>query len=131
MKLHTPNRITLSTATTLTGSYVTQHSDIQAGHGRDQLVIEAVYSKGDETSCEIKVQFSPTVDFSTAFEQTVAANSSGEYTLSPINYKLTASGNLLIPITNYGYYWRVQAKATGGTPTGTLALTARMDVLNK
>lgn len=129
MKLHSPKSEALESKA-LTGAYVT-YGEVQAGHGRDKILLELEYTKGDETTCEVKIQFSKDRDFTTAFEQVINTNSSGVQTVNSMVYQLTGTQNVIIPVESYGYYWRVQAKATGGTPTGTLDAGFRMDVINK
>ena len=132
MKLHTPKSGTIVAAGgALTGSYVTQGS-VQAGQGRDQIVLLVAWTKGDETSLEVKIQFSDTYAFTVAYNDTVIETSAGVSTCYTHEYSMiTASQNRVIMVSSEGMYWRIQAKATGGTPTGTIGILYRMDVIQK
>lgn len=131
MKLHTPKTGTLQAATTLTATYATA-GGVNASQGRDQLYLLVNYTIGDETDMRIKVQFSDTSTFTTAYEETAGSTSAaGVTTVSAREYKLTATGKYMIPIQTSGMYWRAQVKATAGTPTGTVAVDYRMDVVQK
>jgi hypothetical protein len=141
MKNHTPKRYTIQAAQTLTASYVTQGDatkavgvdggQVYAGHGRDQIMLELSYVAGDETSMELRVQFSDTPEFTVVSDPVVVETASGVSTIYPRTYTRTATSlNFMIPVTSYGHYFRVQAKGTGA-PTGTLATKVRLDVIHK
>lgn len=133
MKNHTPKKGTITSSQALTDSYVTvgDAEAVQAGAGRDQIALLIDYDKGNETSCELKIQFSDTFEFTDVYEDSYTTTQGGESTIEARNYKLEATGKHRILIPSAGLYWRVQAKATGGTPDGTLGLKYRMDVIDK
>ncbi len=133
MKLHTPKLTTIVAAgSALTASYAAQGA-VMASQGRDQGVLLVNYTKGDETSLELDVQFSDTFAFTNAFQTVVLDTdaTTGISTPRDHSYTFTATTKKAIAIALYGLYWRVRAKATGGTPTGTIGLQARMDVIQK
>lgn len=131
MKHHTPKTGTLvASGGALTSSYAAQ-GDVVGSMGRDQLTLLVDYTKGDETSMELEIEFSDTSDFTDAYKQTVVETASGESTVYKRNFKFTATGKYLVPAALYGQYVRVNAKATGGTPTGTVGIKYRMDTVSK
>lgn len=140
MKHHQPRTGTIATDQALTGSYADigsvdvaepKNNYIQSGAGRDQIVLLLDYTNGDETSCEIKILFSDTIAFTDAYQDVVTTTSSGESTIYARNYTMTATGKYRLLVPSAGLYWKIQTKATGGTPTGTLSLSYRMDVIDK
>jgi hypothetical protein len=112
----------------LTSSYVTKGGIITCS-GYDQLILFVRWTKGDETSLEYKVQFSDTIDFTNAYERSVlSTDASGISTvLANVFTMATASANVAVPIDVTATYMRVQFKATGGTPTGTIGADYRLD----
>ncbi len=113
--------------TVLTGSYVA--GTIASFDEHNMVGLEITYVKGDETSIQLKVETS--IDGGTTYgQQAVQSTSGGTTTLVPNEYSLTAASfpasqviNLLInPIK--GDHLKVSAKATGGSPTGTLKIRA-------
>ena len=126
--IYTPKMTTLATSGALTGSYVVQGS-VMASQGRDQGLLLVNYTKGDETSLELEIQFSDTSAFTDAYQEVVGDTntSTGVTTPRDRSYTFTASTKKVIPIQLHGLYWRVRAKATAGTPTGTLSLQTRME----
>lgn len=132
---HNPTEIaargTFASPTTLTGSYV--YTDVMGGgKGRDQISILHKYTKGDEASCEMLVQFSDTQAFTAAFG-TVYESVAADGTVSPVTrvYQWTASLNHILNVNCSGLYFRIGVKATGGTPTGTSAIKVRFDTVSK
>jgi len=127
-----PKAGVLVAATTLTGTYAVQGNVISA-HAYDQITLFCSWVKGDETSCEIKLEFSDTAAFTNAYDQIVVnTDAAGESTILSRNYTVdTASKKFILNIASQGFYFRVKAKATGGTPTGTLAINYRCDTVQK
>lgn len=111
----------------LTASYVTQGSIISCS-GFDQLVVLVNFTKGDETSLDFKIQVSDTPAFTVAYERTyLDTDATGISTVLPQSYTMTATGTRMILIDLSMPYLRFQAKATGGTPTGTIGALYRLD----
>jgi hypothetical protein len=131
MKLHSPATGTLQAATVLILNTYTTIGAVIAGAARDQIVFLLVYTKGDETSVEFKVQFSDTFAFTTAYDEMIVESASGVSTIKARTFTLVGTSNIILPVASLGLFCRLQAKATGGTPTGTLAATYRIDVINK
>lgn len=86
--------------------------------------ISVVYSKGDETSLQVKVEFS--FDGGTTYTQTAAESTSGgTITGSLAERSYAATGNYLIVINPIkADTCKISVKATGGTPTGTVGVKA-------
>lgn len=133
MKRHTPKLTTHKAAGgALTGSYV-QSGDVMSGHGHDQICLLVAWTKGDETSMEIKVEFSDTYAFAAAdtYRDGSESIAAGVSTVTTKEYKLdTASKNVLIRIDCPGLFWKVSVKATAGGPTGTYGLKSFMRSVN-
>jgi hypothetical protein len=108
---------------TLTGSYVAGNVFSADEHNTLGLLVQ--YTKGNETSAEIKIESS--IDGGVTYGQEVTENASGgEITETLANRKLTASGNYWIVISPIkSDTIKVSVKATGGTPTGTMAIDAQ------
>lgn len=116
----------------LTGSYVAGNEITIDEQNAIALLVQ--YTKGDETSLDIKVEVS--IDGgATWFQESAEAVSSGSIATSLAIREYTATGNystVITPIkvapldTNDNFYGkiRVSFKATGGTPTGTVGAYA-------
>ena len=120
---------TLQTATTLASTYTATTNHVLA-KGYSEVVFKFVYTKGDETTLQIRPE----------------GSSDGGTTWYPLAYKapqatgvseLTAdimqiTGTLTVaspPMDRLGHALvRCSVKATGGTPTGTLAVYASASV---
>lgn len=134
MKRHTP-KLTTHTAAggALTGSYVAAGS-VMSGHGYDQICLLLAWTKGDETSMELKVEFSDSEDFAAAdtYRDGSESVAAGVSTVTAKEYKLdTASKNVMIRVDCPGLYWKASVKATAGTPTGTYGLKSFMRNVNE
>jgi len=117
----------IRTPLVLTSSYVA--GTVVGIDEANMIGLECTYVKGDETSIEIKVESS--IDEGTTYAQQVTQSTSGgTSTLTPGIYSMTAASAaatqiftlIITPIK--GSTVRISAKATGGTPTGTLGLKA-------
>lgn len=111
--------------TVLTGSYVA--GTVASFDEHNGVGLEITYIKGDETSLQIKVEDS--IDGGTTYGQEVAKSTSGgTTTVVPNEYSFTAASMASTQIMNIlitpvkGDHIKVSAKATGGTPTGTLKI---------
>lgn len=111
--------------TTLTSSYVA--GTVASFDEHNMIGLEITYIKGDETSLQIEIESS--IDGGTTYAQQVTQSASGgTTTVTPNVYSFTAASMaatqrmtiLINPIK--GDHIRVSAKATGGTPTGTIAI---------
>lgn len=112
----------------LTASYATKGGVITCS-GYDKLMLLIRWTKGDETSLEFKVQFSDTKEFTNAYEATVLSTAGTGVSTVLLNTftKDTATSSFIVPIDVAMAYCRVQFKATGGTPTGTIGADYRLD----
>lgn len=128
---HSPVEIAIRASATLTSSYV-YTTGVAAGKGRDQIAVLVNYTKGDETSMEFLIQFSDTLAFTNAYSK-IYKNTGGDGKVLPkVEYfQWTASAKHAIFTPSAGLFFRIGAKATGGTPTGTLAVKARFDTVSK
>lgn len=121
----------LQAATVLNSSYTVVGSVINV-KGFDQLSFVLKYTKGDETTMELKVQFSDTSAFTDAYERIVTDTSAaGVSTILENTFQRTNSSNFELPISVRGWYVRLMQKATGGTPTGTLAAKYRLENIDR
>lgn len=108
---------------TLTGSYVAGNVFSCDEHNTLGVLVE--YTKGDETSMELKIESS--IDEGTTYgQETVEASSGGTITVSLAEREFTASGNYWIVISPIkADIIKISVKATGGTPTGTAEVNAQ------
>lgn len=106
----------------LTGSYVAGTTITSDEHNYLAILVE--YTKGDETSMELKLESS--LDAGTTFGQQVAESTSGgTVTPSLAARTFTATGNYWITVNPIkADQIKLSVKATGGSPTGTCKLTA-------
>lgn len=108
--------------TTLTGSYVagTVVNSIDAS----QINVLVDWTKGDETSIEVKFEFSP--DAETTWYQEVSESISGTTaTASLLEHSMSDDGNYMFELPVSANDFRVSIKATGGTPDGTAAISVQ------
>ena len=109
-------------SSTLTSSYVAgiDFSAEDANH----LNIVVDYTNGDETTIEVQVESSN--DGGTTFARQVSESvSSGTVTVSLSERQFAATGVYSLEIDKVrAKILRISVKATGGTPTGTAAVTA-------
>lgn len=117
----------IKATTALTGSYVA--GIISSFDEHNAVGLEITYVKGNETSLQIKVESS--IDGGTTYAQQVTQSASGgtttvvpnEYSFAAASMASTQIMTILInPIK--GDHLKVSFKATGGTPTGTIAIRA-------
>lgn len=110
-------------ATALTSSYALVGTEIGCqGHTRGFLHL--YWTKGDETSVEVKAEYA-LVPGGTQAQETVetATSSAGQSTVKIADYSFsTATDNIIIPIRVQGRFLNIYIKATGGTPTGTYGM---------
>lgn len=111
----------------LTSSYVAFGGVISAS-GYDLLSLLINYTKGDETNLDFKVQFSDTIDFTTAYERIITStDATGVSDCLTNTFKRTSTGAIEVPVNLRGHYLKVLFKATGGTPTGTFGAAYRLE----
>jgi len=111
----------------LTGAYVP--ATVVSVDEHNFLGVNLFYTKGDETSMQMKIEVS-TDGGTTYYQQTTETNSGGAVTVALAERTYSATGKYsttVFPIkvptsvsTGKGIV-RVSFKATGGTPTGTVA----------
>lgn len=113
---------TVRASAAVTGSYVA--GTVFGMDRQNYLGVLIQYTNGDETSLEVKIETS--VDGGITYgQQTAESASGGTVAVDLAERQFDASGN----------YWvivsplicdrvRISVKATGGTPTGTCAITA-------
>lgn len=115
----------LRAASALTSSYVA-YTALNTGES-NQLNLYITYVKGDETSLDIKVEVSP--DQAAWFQLPTESADSGVITVTAATWKFTASVTTVIQIPCTFNHAKISVKATGGTPTGTLALSYEEDTV--
>lgn len=113
---------TVRADTVLTGSYVAGTEFSTDEHNTLGILVE--YTKGDETTLEMKIESS--IDGGTTYGQQVAESaSSGTITATAAERQFTGSGNYWTLVSPFkADTVKISVKATGGTPTGTVAITA-------
>lgn len=115
---------TIRASATLTGSYVAGTDISMDGHNYAGLIID--YTKGDETSMEVKVEISHDGG-TTWFQQVAEEVTSGTVAVSLSERQFTATGKYALQVYPVrADLIRVSVKATGGTPTGTVAITGEI-----
>lgn len=112
--------ITIRSTSTLTGAYVA--ATVFSIDRKNEVGIEVIYTKGDETNASVKVEVSNDGG-TTWIQQDAQAVSSGTVTESLAVHVFAATGNYALVINPVrSQLMRVSTLATGGTPTGTLGL---------
>lgn len=105
-------------STALTGSYALIGAEMPT-EGATTINLGIRWTKGDETSIEIKAEYSNTSG-GTTLQPTVITTEAAESTLEVESFKFdTASDNFVIPFGVHGRFVKFYIKATGGIPTGT------------
>jgi len=102
--------------------------------GFDQLSCLFDYTQGDETQLDVKVQFSDTEAFTTAYERIVTDTSAaGLSTILENTFKRTADSRFELPISLRGWFVRIMVKRTGGTPddAGTVSVKYRLENIER
>lgn len=120
-----PDSATLfqATGTALTGSYALVGVEMQVD-GATEANLHLYWTKGDETSVEVKVEFALRSG-GTQAQETISTGTSaaGQETVKTRDYSFnTAADNIIIPVDVRGRFLNVYIKATGGTPTGTFGM---------
>ena len=107
----------------LTAAYVA--ATVFSADEHNTLGILVQYTKGDEDSMELKVESS--IDAGTTYGQEVTESTSGGTVTETLAVRqFTVTGNYWVVINPIkADTIKISAKATGGTPTGTLALNAQ------
>ena len=105
-----------------TASYVA--GTVFSSDEQNTLGILVQYTKGDETSLEVKVESS--IDAGTIYaQQTVESATGGTITVSLAERQFIATGNYWIVIHPFkSDTVKISVKMTGGTPTGTVGIDA-------
>lgn len=130
LRQDTPTQVAAA-GTTLTSAYVA--GVIVSTDEANTLAIDVIYTKGDETSMQIKVE--ATNDTTPAsgsnwYQQVTQSASGGTVTIAPAIYSMTAASAATVqkwtiiinPVKGTGF--RISAQATGGVPTGTYSIQA-------
>ena len=109
-------------ATAITGSYIAGNIFSTDEHNFLGILVE--YTKGDETSIQLKIESS--IDGGTTYGQQVAESASGgAITTTLAERTLVGTGNYWITISPIkADTIKISSKATGGSPTGTSKITA-------
>ena len=131
--LRTGSRTLIAATTALTSSYVA--GALISTDEANALCIDVIYTKGDETSVQMKVESTNdagALDPSTSawYQQVTSTASGGTVTLAPAEYSMTAASAaatqkwtiVINPVKGTGF--KISFKATGGTPTGTFSAVA-------
>jgi len=121
IELQQPRSVRASAA--LTNAYVVGTNTVSFER-HNSLGIEVSYTKGDETSMQMKVEVSN--DGGTTWAQeTTETTTAGTVAIALAERSYSASGvysTFLRPVR--AGLARISVKATGGTPTGTVAIRA-------
>lgn len=122
------SRQAIRASSVLTASYVP--ATVISIDDHNYLGLEVLYTKGNETSLEIKIEVSS--DGGTNYSQQVTESTTGGTTTVTLGErKFTATGDYSVIAKDIqGTHIKVSAKATGGTPTGTLAMEAVTSYVN-
>lgn len=117
--------VSLRASAALTGSYVASTNHVLT-KGYSTATVTLTYTKGDEDSCEVKFERSNDGGTTWIALAYVAPQSSSVRAISVDVGQMTATQTVALPPidTSLCALFRVSAKATGGTPTGTLAISA-------
>ncbi len=118
---------------TLIGAGVMSGGTIN-GKGFDQISYLLIYNQGDETQLDLKVQFSDTESFTNAYERIVTDTSNtGLSNILENTFRKLSSASFEFPLSLRGWYVRLLAKRSGGTPeaSGTLAAKYRLENVNR
>lgn len=112
--------LTVRAVTVLTGAYVA--GTIRSFDRQNYLGILVKYTKGDETSLNLKVESSGDAGF-TYGQQTTQTTSGAIVSNALAQYDFTVTGNYWIVINPFlADTVKISVKATGGTPTGTVGV---------
>ena len=112
--------ITIRAVATLTAGYVA--GTVFSIDLKNQVGIEVIYTKGDESSSSVKVEVSNDAGV-TWTQQDAQSVSGGTVSEALAVHQFTATGNYALVINPVGAaLMRVSVLATGGTPTGTMAV---------
>lgn len=109
---------------TLTAAYA-GNQEVRQMRSAGSIIAFVDYSKGDETSMELQFEMShdgtnffvPTTSAGVSLAQILTVTATGKYR---VNIPLVSDGTEIIgAIGQPEAHYRLSAKATGGTPTGT------------
>lgn len=118
--------VALRASAALTGSYVATTNHVLA-IGWEFAIVKITYTKGDETTLEM--EFDGSCDGSTWWPLLRKETpSSGFAAVTADDVQVTGSlTGALPPVSLQGHaYFRCRVKATGGAPTGTLAVAVSL-----
>jgi len=106
----------------LTSAYVA--GTVFSADRQNYLAVLIKYTKGDETSLNVKIETS--VDGGTTYGQQVTETTSGgNVAVALAQYDFTATGNYWIVVSPFlADTVKISVKATGGTPTGQVGVDA-------
>lgn len=107
----------------LTGSYVA--GTVFSSDEHNTLGVLVKYTKGDETYVEIKIESS--IDNGTTYgQQSTETVTAGVIEVDLATRRFDATGNYWVVVTPIkAGQIKISSRASGGTPTGTLALDAQ------
>ena len=101
--------------TVLTNAYVA--GNILEVINFEQITVYVKYTKGDETSMQVKIERGN--DTTTMYQDTEYVYAAGVDTGTPKVVTYAATGNHRLPISVTDKYLKISVQAIGGTPTGT------------
>ena len=114
--------ITIRAVATLTNAYVA--GTVFSIDRKNNVGIEVVYTKGDETNASLKIEVSNDGG-TTWIQQDAQSTSSGTVTESLAVHVFAATGNYSLVVNPVrAQLMRLSVLATGGTPTGTMGVKA-------
>jgi len=101
----------------ITGTYALVGKEVEMENATS-IFLHIHYTKGDETSIEIKAEYS-TASGGTLSQPTVITTTAGTSVITTLEFQMVGTDNFIIPFGAEGAYVKFYIKATGGTPTGT------------
>ena len=114
--------LTVRAVSTLSAAYVA--GTIFSIDRKNNVGIEVIYTKGDETSASLKVEVSNDGG-TTWIQQDAQSTSGGTVSESLAVHQFTATGNYALVVNPViAQLMKISVLATGGTPTGTMGVRA-------
>lgn len=113
---------TVRASAVLTAAYVA--GTVFSSDEHNTLGVLVDYTKGDETSLEVKIESS--IDGGTTYAQQITETATGgSIAVALAERTFTATGKYWVVVHPFkADTVKISVKATGGTPTGTVAITA-------
>lgn len=116
-KLYTPRAVAVGTSSYVAGTVFSLDTENFVG-------VNVLYTKGDETSLQVKLEIS--IDGGATFaQQETETISGGTITATLAERSYSTTGNYAFTVSPVkGDQIKISVKMTGGTPTGTVGIQA-------